>query len=106
MRCLPGCAEGDGIALLTGFGGYCAGSRSAGALEVNLYLLHDKVLVKGLEAKPELNGATGVIVTAGQPGGIGPAEADGRYGVRIEQPDEFSGQAVKIKGQNLLLSVP
>lgn len=81
-----------------------SGTKAASAgLDVALYVLRDRVVVQGLVTKPQLNGAGGIIVEVGEPG-CGPDAASGRYGVRIELPDEQRGVGVKVKPTNLRLA--
>jgi hypothetical protein len=70
---------------------------------VALYVLRDRVVLTGLVAKPQLNGAAGIVVSVGEPG-CGPEAESGRYGVRIELPADVRGTGLKIKPHNLRLA--
>ena len=61
------------------------------------------VTLQDLKARPELNGAGATVVETAA-GGLGPAAASGRYGVRIEVPSQHRGVAVKVKPDNLRLA--
>ena len=71
--------------------------------EVGLLVLRDAVMIQGLQAKPELNGCSGVIIAVGEPG-CGPEAASGRYGVRIALPEEHRGLEIKVKPSSLRLA--
>ena len=71
--------------------------------DVALYVLRDRVVVHSLKAKPELNGAAGIVTEVGEPG-CGPDSAIGRYGVRIALPANVRGTGLKLKPANLRLA--
>jgi hypothetical protein len=78
-------------------------------------LLEDEAEIGGLKGRPELNGCTCVVVSAGE-AGVGPevkqakegeaadaAPPVGRYGVRVVAPEEHKGVRVSVKQENLKL---
>ena len=71
---------------------------------MSLYVLGDRVVLQGLQAKPELNGAAGTVIEVGAPG-CGPDGGSGRYGVRVELPAAVRNAAgIKVKPANLRLA--
>ena len=93
------------IALLTGFDGFKSGARTASALDVNLFLLQDPVVLAPSAEAPALDGCIGVVVGAGAQG-IGADAASGCYKVRIEYPEAKRGETVERPPEGLRLVAP
>ena len=59
----------------------------------------DRVLLNGLVARPELNGAKGALL-----GGFDPET--GRAPIRLYAPPEHDGKQLKVKKANAMVAVP